>query len=57
MFKGHSRSWIYLVVTDYLMVVGCFAVVMRLRFMPEIDIIDISELRIIPRFSSSSSTH
>lgn len=38
-----------LLLADYCVIVGTFAVVMRLRFMPEIDIIDISELRIIPQ--------
>ena len=47
-FQRHSLLRLYLMVTDYLILVGCFGVSLRLRFMPHIDIIDISNVRIIP---------
>lgn len=47
--KRYSIEQIYLLVTDYLVLVGTFAVLLRLRFMPEIDIIDISRLHLIPQ--------
>jgi lipopolysaccharide/colanic/teichoic acid biosynthesis glycosyltransferase len=39
----------YLLLVDYCAIVGTFAVVMRLRFMPHIDIIDLSRLHVIPQ--------
>ncbi|MDP6524590.1 MAG: sugar transferase [Kiritimatiellia bacterium] len=48
-WRHQDKPVALLLLVDYCVIVGTFAVVMRLRFMPEIDIIDISELRIIPQ--------
>ena len=47
--KRYSNSTVYMAITDYIIIVGSFAVVMRLRFRPDIDIIDITAFRIIPQ--------
>lgn len=47
--KSFSNSTLYLAITDYFILVGSFAVVMRLRFRPDIDIIDIATLHLIPQ--------
>lgn len=46
-FCGKWLSF-YLAITDYLIIVGSFAVIVRLRFMPHIDIIDLRTLTILP---------
>ena len=43
----YSRLSIYLVLTDYAILVLCFAVALRLRFMPGIDIINLRAMHVI----------
>ena len=47
--RRHDVSVLYLAFIDYMVIVGSFAVIMRMRFRPHIDIIDISRLHIIPQ--------
>jgi len=49
LLRRYTPEQLYLVVSDYLILVGTFAVTLRLRFMPEIDIIDIRRMEMIPQ--------
>lgn len=49
LFQRYGRSTLYLLITDYLIVVGSFGVAMRIRFRPYIDIIDLKNAHLIPQ--------
>ncbi len=54
LFRKHGRSVTYLLLTDYLGMVGTFGLALRLRhYNPAMNIIDVSELQIIPEVSFS----